>query len=175
MAPSLTQDLKKYPSQKEYADTILNFLDPCNELIEARLYRNSWYTTSDQIFIKDLRIFEDQWDLKDIVLIDNSTYSFCEQINNGVPILSYVYGKDDNEMVYLSYFLNRISSEYDLRTKIWNTFWIQKLTNPLVWDSISGVIEYVIEEIPEDSENHTSTCEEKELKTTIDAEYNSNN
>ena len=151
-------------SQQEYADSILNFLDPWYELIEHRLYRDSWYTTFDQTFIKDLRIFEDQWDLKDIVLIDNSTYSFWAQISNGVPILSFIYGKDDFEMIYLSYFLNRISREYDLRTKIWDTFWLQRLKIPFVWDSISGVIEYIIEEIPEDLENHSNLIEEKDFK-----------
>lgn len=62
-------------SHSTYADTILDYLKIDN-IISARLYWNSCYTTTDNVYVKDLRIFEDQWDLKDIVLIDNSTHSF---------------------------------------------------------------------------------------------------
>ena len=147
-------------SQQMYADTILNFLDPRGEIFEARLYRGSWYTSNELAYVKDLRIFEDQWDLKDVILIDNSTYSIGIQVDNGFPILSYYDHKEDREMVYLHYFLKRISREYDFRQKLRNTFWLSKLRVPTVCDSIAGVVEYVVEEVGDEVLEKTANKKE---------------
>jgi len=52
------------------------------------------------VYIKDLRIFGER-ELKDIVIVDNSAYSFGFNVNNGVPILSYYEGEDDRELMEL--------------------------------------------------------------------------
>jgi hypothetical protein len=85
--------------------------------------------------------------MKDVILIDNFTVCFALQVDNGFPMLPYYNRKDDKEMIYLYYFLKRIHSEPDLRSKLVDTFWLQKLRIPEVCDSISGVIEYIIEEV----------------------------
>lgn len=138
-------------SKKEYADTILDFIDPNGDLIEARWYRDSCYTTRDHVYIKDLRIFEDQWDLKDIVLIDNAVHSFGFQINNGIPMLPFYEDKDDRDMIYVTHYLKTLSQQYDVRLMIKNTFWINKLKDPMIWEAIEGVIEYAIEEVEDHS------------------------
>jgi CTD small phosphatase-like protein 2 len=63
-------------SHKSYADAILDFIDPENKLFSFRLYRDSCLKTPDGYYVKDLRIFQDRA-LSDLVLIDNSVYSFA--------------------------------------------------------------------------------------------------
>ena len=84
-------------SVKEYADAIISFLDPENKLIKFRLYRNNCINFNDTFTIKDLRIFP-YIDLKNVVLLDNSMYSFAAQINNGILINSFFDDKKDNEL-----------------------------------------------------------------------------
>jgi len=95
-------------------------------------------------------MFEDDWDLKDVILVDNSTISLATQFNNGVPILSYYNDETDREMIYLYYYLLKIYEESDITNKIKSTFWLEKLKIPAICDSVSGVIEYVVEEIEDE-------------------------
>jgi len=105
------------------------------------------------VYIKDLRIFEDQWDMKDIVLIDNAVHSFGFQINNGIPMLPFYDDKKDTEMIYLAHYLNDLQRQADMRPMIERTFWIKKLTNDQILEAIEGVIEYAIEEVIENVED----------------------
>lgn len=62
-------------SNKEYADVILDHIDPTRTLIQHRVYRQSCIKTTDNVYIKDLRIFKNR-DLKDMIIVDNAVYSF---------------------------------------------------------------------------------------------------
>ena len=62
-------------SHREYADAVINLIDPDGTLINFRLYREHCFQTVDGIFIKDLRVIRNR-DLKDMILVDNSVYSF---------------------------------------------------------------------------------------------------
>lgn len=79
-------------SVKDYADPILDHLDPTGQLIHHWLYRESCIKTENPtggyIYVKDLRIFKN-FDLKDIVIVDNAVYSFKNQLENGIPILPF--------------------------------------------------------------------------------------
>lgn len=102
-------------SVKEYADAVISFLDPDNKLIKFRLYRNNCINFNDSFTVKDLRIFENV-DLKKIVLIDNSMYSFAAQINNGILINSFINDKSDNELYNaLEYLVKYICPAEDVR------------------------------------------------------------
>ena len=57
-------------SVKEYADAVIDYLDPHKNMIKFRLYRNNCINVNDRIYVKDLRILKGV-DLKDILLIDN--------------------------------------------------------------------------------------------------------
>ena len=48
--------------------------------------------------------------LSDIAIVDNSLYAFAFQIENGIPIVNYYHGEDDNELSHLSDYI-----EYHLR------------------------------------------------------------
>lgn len=102
-------------SVKEYADAVISFLDPENKLIKFRLYRTNCINYNDAFTVKDLRIFKNV-DLKKIVLLDNSMYSFAAQINNGILINSFINDKEDNELFNaLNYLVNFILPAKDVR------------------------------------------------------------
>jgi len=69
-------------------------IDPEGTLINFRLYREHCFETNEGIFIKDLRVIRNR-DLKDLILVDNSVYSFGFQLDNGVPIIPYFNDPSD--------------------------------------------------------------------------------
>lgn len=46
------------------------------------------------VYTKDLRIIQNR-KLEDLILVDNSTYSFILQLNNGIPIIPFYNNKND--------------------------------------------------------------------------------
>ena len=56
--------------------------------------------TPEGLYVKDLRVIRNR-ELKDMVLVDNSVYSFAYQIDNGIPIISYYDDPRDEELVHL--------------------------------------------------------------------------
>jgi CTD small phosphatase-like protein 2 len=100
-------------SHKCYADKVIDYLDPDRQLIHHRLYRNNCIQI-DGIFIKDLRIFVDR-NLKDLVIVDNATYSFAFQLTNGIPIISWYNDMADRELFKLIEYLRMLARVDDLR------------------------------------------------------------
>lgn len=80
---------------------MLDILDPYNEIIDARLYRDSCVRLPDGIYIKDLRIFEKCRSLSDLVIVDNAVYSFGYQLENGIPIIPFYDDQNDEELLHL--------------------------------------------------------------------------
>lgn len=102
-------------SIKEYADTILNFLDPENKIFKNRFYREHCINVKNKVFIKDLRIFLNR-KLENIIIVDNSLYSFANQISNGILINSFYDDKDDRELFNLfNYLQHYIFNSTDTR------------------------------------------------------------
>ena len=95
-------------SYKNYADAIINYIDPNKNYIKFRLYRENCIQFNN-ISIKDLRILKGI-DLKNVILVDNSMYSFANQLNNGILINSFYCDKNDVDlfsvMNYLKCFVN---------------------------------------------------------------------
>ena len=102
-------------SVKEYADAVIDYLDPNKQMVKFRLYRNNCINVNDRIYVKDLRILKGV-DLKDIILIDNSMYSFSSQLTNGILINSFYNDKNDIELYnVLGYLLNFLIKANDVR------------------------------------------------------------
>ena len=101
-------------SHREYADAVINMIDPEGTLINFRLYREHCFQTEEGIFIKDLRVIRNR-DLKDMILVDNSVYSFGFQLDNGVPIIPYFNDPNDRELVYLAQYVLSLSASDDVR------------------------------------------------------------
>lgn len=64
--------------------------------------------------MKDLRIIRNR-SLSDIVLIDNSVYSFAYQVENGVPIIPFYDDKNDDELYHLMSYMQAILECEDVR------------------------------------------------------------
>jgi Dullard-like phosphatase family protein len=94
-------------SCKEYADTIINYLDPSNEIFSHRIYRDSCVYIEPGIYIKDLRIFANK-DLKDMVIIDNCIISFANQLDNGILVSSFYQTEEESILNGLIGYLNSI-------------------------------------------------------------------
>ena len=83
-----------------------------------RLYRNNFVQANvngRKFYIKDLDIFDKYYNLKDIIIIDNSVLSFAYHLNNGIPIVPYYDSEEDNELSILGYYLLSIYNYDDLR------------------------------------------------------------
>ncbi len=105
-------------SHSSYTDPILKEIDPENKYFKYRLYRNNCIPTKidgKNFYVKDLDILNKYYDLKDIIIVDNSVLSFAYHINNGIPIIPFYDSKDDSELIILAYYLSYISQDNDLR------------------------------------------------------------
>lgn len=134
-------------SCKNYADSILDYLDPENKYFPHRFYRETCWLTPEGVYVKDLRVFH-QWDLKDIILIDNAVYSFGFQLDNGIPIFPYYKGKDDKQLLYLKDYLKSIVKK-DIITELKKTFQMTYLYN----SDIDSFLDYYEQESDSDDNN----------------------
>ena len=108
-------------SHDSYADSVLNFLDPKNKYFEYRLYRKHCVLcdiNEMKFYVKDLKIIEDAYDLKDVVIIDNSVLSFAYHLDNGIPISPFYDSKTDTELLDIADFLLEYADENDIRDKL---------------------------------------------------------
>ena len=105
-------------SHQSYANAVLDFMDPKKKYTQYRLYRNDCVLTNMdgvKFYIKDLSIFDKYYDLKNIVLIDNSVLSFAYHLENGIPIVPYYDADEDGELEILACYLLSIYEYNDLR------------------------------------------------------------
>lgn len=89
-------------SEARYANPIIDAIDPEN-LIQHRLFRDSCIRSKNGMFLKDLRIINRRFE--DMVLIDNSAFSFFLQPENGIPILPFFDDAADIELKNLENYL----------------------------------------------------------------------
>jgi len=53
---------------------VIERIDPDKKWIDFYVYRENCVTNQDNIYVKDLRIFNRE--LKDLIIVDNAAYSF---------------------------------------------------------------------------------------------------
>ena len=82
--------------------------------------------THNGFYIKDLRIIKNR-ELKDIIIVDNLIHSFGLQLDNGIPILEYLKGKDDIELIGLEKMLVTLSTVDDVRDHLRQTLQLRKV------------------------------------------------
>ncbi|KAL4498550.1 hypothetical protein ABPG72_019668 [Tetrahymena utriculariae] len=99
-------------SIKEYADVIVNQLDPSGSFISYRLYRDSCRKKGDY-YIKDLALLNRN--MKDVIIIDNLSTCFNLHQENGIQIQDFLNDETDNELEKLTPFLIFASDIYDVR------------------------------------------------------------
>ncbi len=136
-------------SHQSYADAVLNYMDPQKKYTKYRLYRNHCVQVNvcgKKFYIKDLDIFDKYYDLKNIVIIDNSVLSFAYHLNNGIPIVPYYDSEEDSELSILGYYLLSIYNYDDLREA----------------NKIHIRIDYYLEEAKKEMEEEEEEDEEEE-------------
>eukprot|EP00210_Caulerpa_lentillifera_P008160 g7793.t1 len=120
-------------SIKQYADQVIDWLDPQKKAIKYRLYRDSCTSYGEEIYLKNLEHL--RRDMERVLIVDNSPLAFACQIDNGVPIESF-YGMDpghtDMELVKLKNFLESVLKVEDVRPLIRKTFKLQELASKVI-------------------------------------------
>lgn len=99
-------------SHQFYADSVINYIDPENKYFNHRLYRDSCVKYGN-FNIKDLRLINRR--LQDIVIVDNSVFSFAFQLDNGVPIIPWINDPLDTELLRLIEYFKVIKDVDDVR------------------------------------------------------------
>lgn len=115
-------------SQKVYADKLLNILDPKNEYIQHRVFRDSCVNV-DGNYLKDLHILGRE--IPKVAIVDNSMQAFGFQVDNGIPIESWFDDDNDSELLSLIPFLRQLKDAKDVRPLIRQTFKLQEFIEQL--------------------------------------------
>lgn len=102
-------------SDQLYADAIINFIEKNKKYFSMKLYRDSCIYIEPGLNIKDLRIFLPYRKIEDIIIVDNSLFSFCNQLNNGILITSFFEDKNDDFFNNLKEYLKVIKDMIDIR------------------------------------------------------------
>lgn len=100
-------------SLSNYADRVLDLLDPTGDLIQHRLYRENCLL-SEGYYVKDLRVLSDR-KLRDMILVDNSVFSAVYQLENWVEVVSWHSDQGDTELLTLSRWLPKFAQALDVR------------------------------------------------------------
>jgi CTD nuclear envelope phosphatase 1 len=100
-------------SLKEYADPVIDYLDPENKIFSKRYFRESCQYRNG-LYMKDLQIIEK--DLSKICLVDNSSFSYEINKENGIPIETWINDPKDRELLNLLPFLDALRFVEDVRS-----------------------------------------------------------
>jgi len=93
-------------ASQEYADFILNVLDPEGSHIQHRLYRQHTHVTEEGVYLKDLSKLGR--DLRKTIIVDNIADNFGMHSENGIEIKTWVGDPADRELDSLAVFLKSI-------------------------------------------------------------------
>lgn len=97
----------------EYANKVMDYIDPDRSIFDMRLFRDQCYVTSKGLYIKDLRMINRELDR--CILVDNYLYSFGFQIENGIMILPFQGETDDTELLTLGEYLENLMKQGNFR------------------------------------------------------------
>lgn len=98
-------------AHEDYANSIVQLLDPLNQLFDFRLYKKSCIMLPDGILYKDLRVLQNRKTDK-IFLVDNNFFCFGAQMAQGIPILPFTGDQQDSQlMLLLSYLQGLVKSQ----------------------------------------------------------------
>ena len=121
-------------SISNYANPLLDRLDKFR-LITHRLFREHC-VSNNGLFIKDLRKLGR--DLKNMIIIDNNPISYAVNQDNGIPILTWHYDKNDNELMKLIPILEFLSNVEDVRLYIIK--FVKRNTNEVDFNVVNEIL-----------------------------------
>ena len=123
---------------QDYADLVLDNIDPQRVIFSRRLYRQHTKNVNEEYNVKDLLMISDR--LEKTLIIDNVPENFMRQKNNGIFIKSWFDDQEDRELKRLIPLLRQI-----VETQV-----------PDVREFLQGLRSKLIEEIQRGSINPTS-------------------
>ena len=112
-------------AMQEYADPILDHIDPEGKIITKRLYRQHTESIDNLYNLKDLAILNG--DLKKTIIIDNIPENFTKQRANGIYIKSWYNDNKDTALKELIPVLKDIVKAKTLDVRIYLNNLRQKL------------------------------------------------
>ena len=121
-------------SISNYANPLLDRLDKF-KIITHRLFREHCVSNRG-LFIKDLRKLGRN--LKDMIIIDNNPISYAVNQDNGIPILTWHYDKNDNELIKLVPILEFLSNVEDVRPYIMK--FVKRSTNEVDFNVVNDIL-----------------------------------
>ena len=119
-------------SDQQYADAIINYIEKDKKYFKMRLYRNNCIFIEPGLYIKDLRIFNSIKDLENIIILDNSLFSFANQLNNGILITSFFDDKNDTFLDSVKEYLEYIKNEKDIRQANKDSFRFEEIKEDII-------------------------------------------
>lgn len=99
-------------AKKEYAEKILDILDPQRKLFRHRLYQDDCACVLGH-YIKDLGVLGR--DLAKTVVLDNAPHTYPYHLMNTIPIKSWSGESEDRELQKLVPYLEKLSTAEDFR------------------------------------------------------------
>lgn len=98
-------------SYREYAEKLLNKIDPKSEYIQNVLARENCIKYNNN-FIKDFRLIANHYIAKeDMLILDNKMISYAYELYQGIPILPYYDDSQDTELRDIVPFLIQLSNK----------------------------------------------------------------
>ncbi|XP_059385116.1 CTD small phosphatase-like protein 3 isoform X1 [Carassius carassius] len=99
-------------AKKEYAEKIVDILDPNKKLFRHRLYQEDCACVLGH-YIKDLTVLER--DLSKTVILDNAPHTFPYHLMNMIPIKSWIGDQEDRELQKLIPYMEKLVHADDIR------------------------------------------------------------
>lgn len=94
----------------KYADPLMDMLDP-HKRVRSRLFREAC-VEHHNTFVKDLSLMGRP--MSDIMIVDNSPYSYIFQPDNAIPVTSWFNDMSDKQLGQLSKFLTNVEDVPDV-------------------------------------------------------------
>jgi len=99
-------------SVQEYADPVIDWLDPEHKYFRGRYYRQHC-TFREGVYIKDISVVEP--DLSKVMIVDNSPTSYIFHKDNAIPIEGWISDPSDHDLLHLVPILQAIQYVTDVR------------------------------------------------------------
>lgn len=120
-------------SAKEYADAVVQHIDPDNKYICARFYRDHCVRVNG-MNIKNMNIFDGH----KAMIVDNLIYSYAYHMSQGIPICPFVDDAMDVELKDLAEILENIDSFNSLDELVEDLLGLQEFYDNLYTQSQHG-------------------------------------
>ena len=126
-------------SQKNYADLVINCIDPENKYFVKRLYRQNCIVFDKNFIFKNIKVIKNL-NLRKTIFIDNSIISLYHNKENSLQIIPFLGHRSDSELKTLDKFLRAIYYIKDFRKELLSSFRIDLILNSNTYDELVKLI-----------------------------------